>query len=199
MADKNDIWVGNLQVALQQAQRYIFAGTLSMALFFLLDQDAPELLRSGDKVDIPHLGKVTPGIAAIVLFSAYFIFGLLANSAMRRIRKIASKIHDKEILDAVLAHFSIVTVESKFIRIIAALLAPALLAVGLFIEWSRGATPSPLAILVGLPLLSLPYLFLLYQLLKPIKMETSTDENEGNAAPNNGMHPTPHHDASHES
>ena len=172
MADKNDIWVGNLREALQQAQRYIFAGTLSMALFVLMDKDAPELLRSGDKVDVPLLGKVTPGIAAIVLFSAYFVFGLLANSAMRRIRTIASKIQDEDLLRPVLTHFSIVTVESKVIRILTALLAPALLAVGFFIEWSRGATPSWGAVIVGLPLLSSPYLFLLYELLKPIKKET---------------------------
>ena len=176
MADKNDIWVDNLQDVLQQTQRYIFAGTLSMALFVLMDKEAPELLRSGEKIDVPHLGKVTPGIAAIVLFSAYFVFGLLANSAMRRIRTIASKIHDPEVLSAVLTHFSIVTVESKAIRIITALLAPALLTVGFFFESYRGANPSPLAIIVGLPLLSLPYLFLLYELLKPIKKETVKKE-----------------------
>jgi uncharacterized membrane protein len=171
MPDKNDILVKTLQDALQQAQKYIIAGILSAALFILVDNKAPELLRSGDRVDIPQLGKVPSGVAAIVLFSGYFVFCFLAISVIRRIRKIASQIDNKEIRSAALTQFSIVTVESRLLRIITVLIAPALLSASIFIERSRGATPSLLAIIVAFPLLFLPYLFLLYQVLTPIKKE----------------------------
>jgi hypothetical protein len=173
IADQNDILVSNLRDALQQAQRYIFAGILSAGLFVVIDQEGPELLRSGERVDIPYLGKVTSGLAGIALFSAYFIFGLLANSAIGRIKKIVLKIHDDEVATAALTQFSIVTVESRTIRIITVLLAPALMGVCLLIERSRGATQSLAGLTLGVVLLCSPYLFLLCRVINPIKKDTT--------------------------
>jgi hypothetical protein len=170
MADKADILVDNLKGALQQTQRYIFAGALSAALFLLVDKDAPELIRSGDRADVPYLGKVPPGIAAIALYFAYIAFSLLAALAIRRIRKIVAEIRNKEIVGAVLTQFSVLTLESRPLRIMIVLIAPVLMLVSLFIELAGGARPSLGAIIIGVPLLIFsPYLFLLYQVVKPIK------------------------------
>lgn len=180
IADRNDILVSNLRDALQQAQRCIFAGILSAALFVLVDNEAPELLRSGDRVEIPYLGKVTSGLAAIALFAGYFVFGLLANSAIGRIRKIVAEIQSNEIATAALLQFSIVTVESTTIRAITVLLAPALMGACVFIERSRGATQSVAGLTLGIALLCSPYLFLLCHPIKKnnTEVESTTDRSD---------------------
>lgn len=169
MPNIDDILVNNLRDALQQAQRYIISGITSAALFLLLTSQAPELLRSKQPFDLPTLGEVAPGPAAIILMLAYLAFGLLANSVIGRIRTIEAEINDVRIVKAALTQFSVVTIENRVIRWGAVLLPPLLLLVGYLIEHSRSETPVNVFTIVGFAVIAGPYLVLAYRLRKPIK------------------------------
>ena len=118
MADQQDILVKNLQNALDQAQRYLIAGILSTGLWILIDNT----LLEGEKADIPFIGKVAPELGVLILIFAIFFSACFAVSAMRRARKIISQISDKEVVNAALTHFTILTIESRTLRILAVLL-----------------------------------------------------------------------------
>ena len=170
MPSKDDILVSNLRDALQQAQRYIVSGITSAALFLLLVSQAPGLLTSGRPFDLPTLGAVPPGSAAIVLVLVYLAFGLLANSAIGRIRTIGLKIDDPQLVAAALTQFSVITTENPIIRWGAALLPPLLFLVGYLDELHRATeTHFNGSTIVGLAVVAGPYLVVAYHLRKPIR------------------------------
>ena len=167
MANKDDILIHNLRDALQQAQRYILWGILCSLLALLLSIDAPQLTVSGGKVDLPHVGTINPGSAAMILMVAYFVLGLLANSAISQIRKIITMIDKEFIAHYTLTYLSVVTISNGFIRLGAILLPPVLLVATLVVEYVRGADLTPWSI-VGILVFASPYIFLAYRLKKPI-------------------------------
>jgi hypothetical protein len=170
MVDREEILVDNLQNALEQAQKYVIAGILSAGLCVLVDNDA--LMKTGEKVDVPFIGKVSSEIAFFILFVAFFFSGCFAVSATRRARKIISKISDKKIVNAALTYFSILTIENIILRVLAVLLAPGLIFGSLLIDQYRSEVRlSWHTIFFGALLYFLPYIFLLYQAITPFTRE----------------------------
>jgi len=173
MANIDDILIGNLKDALQQAQRYLISGIVSAALLVVLSMDAPELIALEQKVDIPTVGKVAPGPAAIILWFAYIIFGFLANSTLGRIKKIALAITEVQMMDAALTYFSLITIDNVIMRVGTMLLAPVLIMIAYLVEQYRSANPIDVAtafmIILGFVLVAVPYIPLAVKLRKPLK------------------------------
>ncbi len=168
MANDDEILVANLKDALQQTQRYVLYGILSAALLVLLSLDAPRLISVGQQAEVPIAGKVDPTAAAIIFTVGYLAFGILASLALARIRKIAAVITDARIVNAVLTHFCLPTIDNRAIRVAAALLAPVVLLTGYLLEKHRAsAAIDALGLTLGLAALATPYVVLAYRLLKP--------------------------------
>lgn len=174
MADREEILVKNIHNALDQAQRFVIVGIVSAGLSALISNNAPDLLKTGEKVEVPFFAKVSPGIAFLILFPAFIFSACFAYSAITRARKIIAEISDKEIANAALTHFSLFSMESVALRVLAVLLAPGIIFVALLVERSR--MPEPMSIpvlLVGAAVYFLPYYFLLYQAIIPLTKKDS--------------------------
>ena len=168
MPTKDDILLRNLDDALQQAQRYLWLGVVSAALFVVLSMRAPGLIANNQEVEVPVVGKAAPGTAAVVFFLGFLAFPVLASLAIARIRRIASSISDRQIVDAALTRFSILTLDSTLLRVISALIAPLLILSGYGLEQLRGAERlDALKVVVGFPFISAPYLLLASGLVRP--------------------------------
>jgi hypothetical protein len=164
----DDILVDNLKDALSQAQRLILWGVGSAALLLFLSVDAPDLIRQEESVSVPVVGAAAPMRAALIFWLAYFAFGISAYLAIGRIRKTISEIDDKRAVEAVLQRLTLVTVDSRLLRVGAALLAPLLILAGYLLEHGRSTVPVDLlTTLSGFVVVFLPYLAVAVLLWKP--------------------------------
>ncbi len=168
MPDPNEIRLDNLRETLRQIQRYIVLGIGSAIILLSVILQAPDLSKSSATLTLPFIGQVAPSMAAFTLIIAGFIFGAVSVSGVNRVVSIAREIGDESLVDAALTFPTVVTIQSKVLRVGASLMPPILLVLGYMIEHSRTETPFDPFALVGMAMISSPYLVLSYILRKPI-------------------------------
>lgn len=168
MTTVTELLLANLEDALKQTQRYLLAGALAAGLLFSVTLDVPRLTETSERVELPAIGALDPAMATYALMIAYVVLGVLAAAALRHAQRLAASIDNRDLAHAALRRLSIATTRSRTVRLGSVLLAPALFVAGYLVEKQRLDTPVSGNVILGLVVLSLPYLWLLLQLWNPI-------------------------------
>ncbi|MEE8403471.1 MAG: hypothetical protein V3R93_06930 [Candidatus Hydrothermarchaeaceae archaeon] len=165
--EPESILVENLRIVLNRIERYMVLGIGSSLFMVLLANAAPELVKTGEGVEIPGVFLATdPGLAATVVLAVYWIAGFMASYTVSRAERIVEALtKSPDILEAALTYPSIATTRIHGPRIGAALLPPVLLIVTLLIE---GGWPESYNSVFGFFIFAAPYIVLAFQLRLPI-------------------------------
>jgi len=175
MVDKDKILIENLRETLKQIQRYLILGLGSALILLSIIIQSPVLTESGAQVSLPFIGLVDLAMGAFTLIIAGFVFGAIAVSGVNRVKQIILEITDEALAESALTFPTLITIRSRFLRIGVVVSPVFLLVIGYLIEQARIAEPFDPSAILGIAIISSPYLVLAYIVWRPVQVDTTNE------------------------